>query len=92
MNQSDGLVLTYWGFTYRKLGETVTANSFYEKAISIDPNNFLARSYMGQGLVSEGRIADAREQLEEIRTRGGKGTWAEKSLNSSIETGTGYSY
>ena len=39
MNQSDGLVLTYWGFTYRKLGETVTANLFYEKAISIDHKN-----------------------------------------------------
>ena len=92
MDQSNDFVLTYLGFTNRMLGNEQDAARFYTAALQQNPDNILARSYMGQGFVSKGKIRDAREQLEEIRARGGTGTWAEKSLMISIETGTGYSY
>ena len=92
MDQNSDFVLTYLGFTYRMLGNAPDSARFYNAAIARNPDNILARSYMGQGFVADGSIYDARLQLEEIRSRGGTGTWAEKSLMSSIETGTGYSY
>ncbi|WP_170472793.1 tetratricopeptide repeat protein [Ruegeria arenilitoris] len=92
MDQDDDRVLTYWGFTYRKLGELELANVFYENAISTNPNNILARSYMGQGFVTEGKTDQAIEQWREIKARGGEGTWAEVSLREAISTGLTYNY
>ena len=92
MDQNDDRVLTYWGFTYRKMGELELANVFYENAITANPDNILARSYMGQGFVSEGRTDLAIEQWREIKARNGEGTWAEASLREAIQTGLTYSY
>lgn len=91
-DQDDDLVLTYWGFTNRKLGKGDLARVYYTRAITRNPDNILARSYMGQGLVTEGRVGEARAQLREIRARGGAGTWAETSLSEAIRTGTTYNY
>ena len=66
--------------------------SFYQNAIDTNPDNILARSYMGQGFVSEGRTDLAIEQWREIKARGGEGTWAEASLREAIRTGLTYSY
>lgn len=92
MDQDDDRVLTYWGFTYRKMGELALANSFYETAITANPDNILARSYMGQGFVAEGKTDLAIEQWREIKSRGGDGSWAEASLREAIQTGLTYSY
>lgn len=91
-DQSDDRVLTYWGFTHRKLGNVTLANAYYEQAITANPDNILARSYMGQGFVEEGRTADAVAQWREIVARGGEGSWAEESLRKAIRSGTTYSY
>ena len=91
-DQTDDRVLTYWGFTERKLGNLDAANVFYTKALTQNPDNILARSYMGQGYVESGQTDLARAELTEIRTRGGRGTWAELSLRMAIEKGAGYSY
>lgn len=91
-DQNDDRVLTYWGFTYRKMGQRALGRSYYEKAIARNPDNILARSYMGQGLVDDGDIAAARAQLHEIRARGGRGTWPEVSLSDAIRTGRTYDY
>ncbi|WP_227267805.1 tetratricopeptide repeat protein [Roseobacter weihaiensis] len=82
--------LTYMGFTHRKLGNVAQAASYYQQAIAQDPANILARSYMGQGFVAEGRLDEALDQLLEIRSHGGTGTWAETSLRRAIATGTTY--
>ncbi|MEM1005781.1 MAG: tetratricopeptide repeat protein [Pseudomonadota bacterium] len=92
MDQDDDRVLTYWGFTYRKMGELDLANAFYQDAITANPDNILARSYMGQGFVAEGRTDLAIEQWREIKARGGEGSWAEASLREAIRTGLTYSY
>lgn len=92
MDQDDDRVQTYWGFTYRKMGELELANTFYQKAIETNPDNILARSYMGQGFVAEGKTELAIAQWREIQARGGEGTWAEASLREAIRTGLTYNY
>lgn len=91
-DQLDDRVLTYRGFTARKLGDLELANVYYEQALEVNPDNILARSYMGQGKVVAGDKVAALTQLREIQARGGAGTWAEASLRSALETGTTYSY
>jgi Tfp pilus assembly protein PilF len=66
--------------------------TYYQAALAADPDNFLARSYMGQGHAEAGEIVLAQAQLSEIRARGGRGTWAEWSLRQAIQTGSGYNY
>ncbi|WP_170455722.1 tetratricopeptide repeat protein [Ruegeria arenilitoris] len=92
MDQDDDRVLTYWGFTYRKMGEAELAETYYQRAIETNPDNILARSYMGQGYVTEGKTELAIAQWREIKARGGEGTWAEASLREAIRTGLTYSY
>ena len=92
MPQDDDRTLTYLGFTHRKLGHTDAAMGYYAQALATNPANILARSYMGQGLVEQGKIADALVQLRAIRDHGGQGTWAEASLRTAIATGQTYTY
>lgn len=91
-DQDSDRVLTYRGFIARKLGDFDAAEALYAAALAKNPDNFLARSYLGQGLAEQGDIPGARAELSEIRSRGGRGTWAEIALRLSIENGRGFSY
>lgn len=91
-NQLDDRVLTYRGFTARKLGNLELADMYYDQALTVNPDNILARSYMGQGKVAAGDKVAAMVQLREIQARGGAGTWAETSLRDAIQTGSTYNY
>jgi tetratricopeptide (TPR) repeat protein len=91
-DQNESRVLTYYGFTNRKSGNVELGMQYYDAALKVDPDNILARSYMGQGLVAQGEYDLARVQLMEIQNRGGRSTWAEKSLMTAIETGVTYSF
>lgn len=92
MDQADDRVQTYWGFTHRKMGNMDAAMTAYHQALSTNPDNILARSYMGQAFVTEGEVHLAYAQLQEINTRGGTGTWAAQSLETAIRTGVTYNY
>ncbi|MEP5732365.1 MAG: tetratricopeptide repeat protein [Sulfitobacter sp.] len=92
MPQNDDRTLTYLGFTNRKQGNMKAAMSYYEHALRVNPANVLARSYMGQGLVEQGKLKEAMTQLREIRNHGGTGTWAEASLRRAIATGRTFDY
>ncbi|WP_095590496.1 hypothetical protein [Actibacterium ureilyticum] len=83
-NASDPRILNYKGFVNRKLGHSDLAMAYYTAALKVDPDYILARSYMGQGLVAEGDFVGARNQLIEIRARGGEGSWAEASLEQAL--------
>jgi tetratricopeptide (TPR) repeat protein len=83
-NPNDPRILNYKGFANRKAGNTAVAMDYYQAAIAIDPDYILARSYMGQGFVAEGRIEDAQAQLREIELRGGRDTWAFAALDKAI--------
>ena len=91
-DQSDDRVLTYWGFTHRKMGNVQTGMVFYQKAIEKNPSNILVRSYMGQALIEQGDFVGAKHQLDAIRAAGGQGSWAEASLYQAISTGATYNY
>ena len=91
-DQNDDRVLTYKGFTNRKLGNVDVAMVFYQKAIDKNPDNILARSYMGQGMMDQGDKIGAVAQLREINARGGADTWAALSLSNGIATGVTYSH
>lgn len=91
-DQSDDRVLTYWGFTHRKMGQVELGMSYYQRALEINPDNLLVRSYMGQAFVEAGETYLAYEQLQEIRARGGDGSWPATSLAEAIRTGVTYNY
>lgn len=91
-DQNESRVLTYYGFTHRKAGRAYIGMQYYQAALKSDPDNILARSYMGQGLVAAGDIDAARIQLAEIEARGGHASWPQTSLRKAIETGTNESY
>jgi tetratricopeptide (TPR) repeat protein len=85
-------VLTYTGFLNRQMGNWEAGLAAYEMALDINPDNILARSYFGQALVLMNETGLAAAQLNEIRARGGAGTWAETSLAQAILTGTTQTY
>ncbi len=91
-DQRDDRVMTYRGFNHRMLGNRAVARAWYDRALDENPDNFLARSYLGQGMVADGNLPGARVQLAEIRARGGGGSWAEAALQKAIETGQIDSY
>ncbi|SLN72490.1 tetratricopeptide repeat protein [Roseisalinus antarcticus] len=91
-DQSDPWVLTYMGFTTRKMGDLDGGMSYYAAALEADPDYFLARSYKGQAHAEAGDLVLASAELSEIRRRGGRGTWAEVSLRMAIDTGQGFTY
>lgn len=92
LDASDSMVQTYYGFTARKMGDFDGGMAFYQAALAIDPDNNLARSYMGQGLVEAGDFFGAHAQLKEIRARGGRQTWPEIALRMALDGGAGPSY
>lgn len=90
--QNSSRVQTYYGFIARKQGDFDGAMAHYAAALTLDPDNLLARSYMGQGLVKTGDLDAAKVQLSEIRARGGRGTWPEQSLKIALSSGKTFSY
>jgi tetratricopeptide (TPR) repeat protein len=83
-NQNDPRILNYLGYSNRKAGRFEIGMSYYRKALKLDENYILARSYMGQALVEEGDVQGGRVQLVEIRDRGGQDTWAYRALLQSL--------
>ncbi len=92
VDQDSDAVLTYRGFTARKAGRTEDAYEWYARALEVNPDNLLARSYLGQWHLEKGDFQLARAQLSEIRQRGGRSTWPEISLRMAIQSGSGSNY
>lgn len=91
-NALDDGRLTYLGFVTRQMGEVDSAMNWYQAALDVNPNNLLARSYMGQALLSQGDAEMARAQLREIRARGGRETWPERALELALRDGPSPAY
>lgn len=89
-NQNDPRILNYLGYANRKAGRMELGMSYYRKALQVDENFILARSYMGQALIEQGDTEGAKVQLVEIRDRGGEDTWAYRSLLQSLHGYSGY--
>ena len=89
-NQDDPRILNYLGFSNRKMGRTAIAMEYYARALEINPDYILARSYMGQGMVADGNMDGAKKQLAEIRERGHSDSWAYVMLENAIQTTVTY--
>ncbi|MBI1251692.1 MAG: tetratricopeptide repeat protein [Alphaproteobacteria bacterium] len=61
-------VLTYLGFTSRRLGRVDAALDFYRQALAIDPDHRGAIEYLGELYVQTGDLAAARAQLARLDT------------------------
>ncbi len=70
-NKADPRILTYIGFSTRKLGQPDTAMGFYAQALTANPNYTVARAYLGDAYLQQGDRAKAAEQLGEIASRCG---------------------
>ena len=70
---NDARVLSYLGFSHRKLGHLMVAMGYYEAAIAADPDYVKVREYMGEGMLQMGNTDGARGQLAEIGKRCGTG-------------------
>ena len=90
----DTMVLTYLGFSHRRAGRMDLGLDYYDDALAADPDNLLARSYMGMAYVQLAQLDLAEAQLAEIRARGGTGGWPEQALSQAIASNStsGYDY
>ncbi len=55
------------GFSSRKLGDYVTSEAAYDKALAINPNHKGALEYKGELYLTLGNLAGAEELLERLR-------------------------
>jgi tetratricopeptide (TPR) repeat protein len=79
-NQNDPEVLSYTGYTNRKAGRLETGIAYYQQALTINPNYVQAREYLGEAYTLVGFNDLAKQQLDEIRARGGASTEAYLAL------------
>jgi tetratricopeptide (TPR) repeat protein len=59
-------VLTYIGYTYRKMGQYDKAESYYRQALAIAPAHIGATEYYGELMVERGDLAGAKKMLIKI--------------------------
>jgi len=83
-NKNDPRVLDYLGYAYRKAGHLRVGLGYYEEALQVDPNDTLAREYLGEAELQMGEVTAARVQLDEIEKRCGKDCEEYRSLSAEI--------
>jgi len=80
-------VLTYTGYTYRKMGDYDRAEHYYKEALKIAPNHVGATEYYGELMVERGDIAGARRMLVKLDTVCSFGCVEAEDLRRWIENG-----
>jgi tetratricopeptide (TPR) repeat protein len=83
-NDADPRILTYLGFSHRKLGNTDAAMTFYARALAADANYTIARAYLGEAYLGLGDRAKAAVELREIATRCGTSCEEYQELAAAI--------
>jgi len=70
-DQTEPRVVTYIGFSLRKLGKVSDALPYYAKALALNPNYNVARAYLGEAHLTKGDVVGAERELSEIAQRCG---------------------
>lgn len=70
-NRDDSDVHTMLGYATRMNGDYETGMKHYDLALKLNPDNTVARSYMGAALAGKGDLVGAKLQLVEIEMRCG---------------------
>jgi len=87
-DQSNPDVLTMLGYSNRKAGRVDVGFDFYHKALAINPDHVRAHEYLGEGLVAQGKLEDAKAQLGEVQRICGNTTCEEyQDLSKAIAGG-----
>lgn len=81
---TDPRILTYIGYSTRKLGNVDGGIIYYKRALAADPNYSNAREYLGEGYLQKGDLAAAEGQLKELALRCGKACEQYTTLESKI--------
>ncbi len=82
----DPRVLTYIGFSWRKLDDYDRALTFYGRALAADPNFSIARAYLGEAYLALDEPDRAHAELEEIGSRCGPGCTEYAELAGHIQS------
>ena len=80
-------VLTYLGFTYRKMGDLTRAEDYYRQALAIAPRHRGALEYYGELKVERGDLAGARSHLARLKTICHFGCYETEELSRWIALG-----
>jgi tetratricopeptide (TPR) repeat protein len=87
-DQTNPDVLTMLGYSNRKAGRVDVGFNFYNKALAINPDHVRAHEYLGEGLVAQGKIEQAKVQLGEVKRICGNTTCEEyQDLSKAILDG-----
>jgi tetratricopeptide (TPR) repeat protein len=86
-DKNDARVLTYLGYSHRKLGDVDLGISLYLKALAIDPENIDTREYLGEGYVTKGQLDLAYLELAEIEKRCGTSCKEYQALEKAMLSG-----
>jgi tetratricopeptide (TPR) repeat protein len=87
-NKDDPRILRVTGFATRKLGDVDGAMPYYQKALSINPDDTRTREYMGEAFLTKGDLAGAAQQLVEIEKRCGTSCEDYAKLAEAIASAT----
>lgn len=79
-------VLTYIGFSWRKLDDYDRALTYYGRALAADPDFSVARAYLGEAYLALDDPARAHVELGEIRSRCGPGCIEYAELAGHIQS------
>lgn len=80
-------VLTYIGYTHRKMGEFKVAEDYYRQALAIAPNHRGATEYYGELKVVTGDVAGAKVMLTQLERMCAYGCEEVEELRRWIEAG-----
>ena len=80
-------VLTYLGFTHRKLGQPDRAEDYYRQALAVAPDHRGALEYYGELKVERGDLAGARANLARLETICRFGCYEAEELRRWIAAG-----
>jgi len=64
-NQPD--ILNYLGYSYRKVGDFLMAEIYYEQGLAVDSEHIGINEYLGELYVETNRIDKAKERLEVLK-------------------------
>ena len=73
------------GFTRRKTGDRPGAFDAYWKCLGLKPDHIGAHEYMGEAYLEDGKLAQAREELEWLKKKGNMATLETTNLTAAID-------
>ena len=66
-NPNEPDILNYLGYSYRKVGDFLMAEIYYEQGLVIDSEHIGINKYLGELYVETNRIDKAKERLEVLK-------------------------